>query len=435
MIDIKDVRIRWMGAIPSDWKCCRAKYLFQSGANGIKIGPFGSAMKGKTLEKGPFIIYNQAHLIQGDFSINRHFVSQETYSEMSGYSVEANDILFSMMGTIGKCRIVPYGARPGIIDSHLLKVRLGDAITPHFFEYVYDKDNSSIAIQQLLYYSNGTIMNGLNSTIVKNIYVPLPPINKQQRIVYYLVKKTAAVDALISDKKKLIALLKEKRQAIISEAVTKGLNKNAKMKDSGIKWIGAIPEIWDVKKIKHVFEIVKRLYFEEDRNVLSITQAGIKIRDLSSNDGQLAQSYAGYQLVHVNDFAMNSMDLLTGFVDCSRYEGVTSPDYRVFRFIVGQEMSCDYYKYMFQMCYANKIFYGYGQGVSIFGRWRLQTEVFKDFLIPVPPVEEQEAIVGFLNSQTAKLDSLISGIQTQIEKLKEYRQSVISEAVTGKVAI
>jgi type I restriction enzyme S subunit len=250
--EYNDSRIEWIGEIPSDWKICKAKYVFQDGETGIKIGPFGSAIKGKTLEDGPYVIYNQAHLIQNDFSLSRHFVSEDTYNTLSSYIVTPGDVLFSMMGTIGKCKIMPVGERPGIMDSHLLKARLNDKISPRFFEYVYDKDNSNIVIQQLLYNSNGTIMNGLNSSIVKNAFIPLPSIKTQQSIVSFLDRKTAAIDKLIADKQKLVELLHEKRQAIISEAVSKGLDKNAPMKDSGIEWIGVIPLKWEVKKLNYL---------------------------------------------------------------------------------------------------------------------------------------------------------------------------------------
>ena len=281
----------------------------------------------------------------------------------------------------------------------------------------------------------GTTFLELSSSDLSNFPLNAPPIEYQNAIVTYLDNKITQIDHLITDKEKLITLLKEERQAIISEAVTKGLDPFTPMKDSGIKWLGEIPAHWECKKIKYIFEIVKRLHFQEDRNVLSITQQGICIKNIDSNKGQLAQSYVGYQLVNINDFAMNSMDLLTGFVDCSPYEGVTSPDYRVFRFYPEKEQCHDYYKYLFQMCYTSKIFYGFGQGVSNFGRWRLQTDVFKNFFVPVPPPNEQVAISQYILAKTTEIDGVIEQSYNQISLLKEYRQSVISEAVTGKYVV
>ena len=149
----------------------------------------------------------------------------------------------------------------------------------------------------------------------------------------------------------------------------------------------------------------------------------------------MAESYENYQLVEPGDFAMNSMDLLTGWIDCSQYEGVTSPDYRVFRLIDANGHNNDFYNYLFQMCYTRRIFYRIGQGVSNLGRWRLQREPFLNMKIPVPPKEEQENISNFIRIKENKINMIVSEVDKQIEKLKEYRKILIHEAVTGKVKI
>lgn len=200
-------------------------------------------------------------------------------------------------------------------------------------------------------------------------------------------------------------------------------------KDSGVDWIGDIPEHWEVTKTKWMFEIVKRLYDKEDRNILSITQRGLKIKNIEENDGQLAESYIGYQVVNVNDFTMNSMDLLTGWVDCSQFEGVTSPDYRVFRFLPGKEQCYSYYKYLFQMCYKTRIFYRLGQGVSNLGRWRLQADQFLNMKLPQPPVDEQEKIATYLDKNISQIEVLLTDLQKQAEMLDIYKRALIAETV------
>lgn len=219
-VEMKDSGITYIGRIPENWDITKLKYLFESGDGCLKIGPFGSAIKGKTLDNGPYKIYNQAHLIQNDFSLSRHFVSEETYKELFSYRVLPDDILFSMMGTIGKCRIVPQGLQEGIMDSHLLKARLNTKINVDYFQYVYDKDNSLVVISQLLEMSNGSIMNGLNSTIVKNIVIPLPPIEEQIKIVDYLHEKCTEIDKLISAKEQLIEDMESYKKSLIYEYVT-----------------------------------------------------------------------------------------------------------------------------------------------------------------------------------------------------------------------
>lgn len=176
----------------------------------------------------------------------------------------------------------------------------------------------------------------------------------------------------------IIEKLEEYKLSIITEAVTSGINPDVEMKDSGSVWFGNIPINWEMKRLKYVFHIQKDIAGEEGHTVLSITQRGIIPKDFSNNEGQFANSYANYQLVHKGDFAMNHMDLLTGWVDISKYEGVTSPDYRVFVLNDKNGMCPKYYLYMMQMCYSARIFYGLGQGVSGMGRWRLQADQIKN---------------------------------------------------------
>lgn len=201
------------------------------------------------------------------------------------------------------------------------------------------------------------------------------------------------------------------------------------MKDSGVAWIGAVPSGYRTASIGSLFTIKKDIIGREPETVLSITQTGIRPKDLSSNEGQNASSYAHYQIVNMGDFAMNHMDLLTGWIDISKYEGVISPDYRVFT-LNDKEMSADYFLRVFQYYYTNKVFFGFGQGVATLGRWRLPAINFKKIDVPVPPVLEQQRIVSAIDEKVGKVDALIANVQTQIEKLKAYKQSMITEVVT-----
>lgn len=201
------------------------------------------------------------------------------------------------------------------------------------------------------------------------------------------------------------------------------------MKDSGVAWLGDIDSRFDIKAIGNLFTIKKDIIGREPDQVLSITQRGIKIKDTTSNEGQNAASYAHYQIVNVGDFAMNHMDLLTGWVDISRYEGVTSPDYRVFTLTDNTQIP-EYFLRVFQMYYSNRVFYAFGQGAANLGRWRLPRENFVKISIPCPPVELQRKIVDEIASKVSKVDALVANQQAQIEKLKQYKQSLITEVVT-----
>jgi type I restriction enzyme, S subunit len=204
----------------------------------------------------------------------------------------------------------------------------------------------------------------------------------------------------------------------------------ARYKDCGVEWLGQVPEHWQTRRLRFLVEIRKRIVGELGPDILSITQQGIKVRDVDSNDGQVSMDYSKYQIVEPGDFAMNHMDLLTGYVDISAVSGVTSPDYRVFSTLSDSGCKDKYLLYVFQNGYKRKIFYAFGQGSSQFGRWRLPTEAFNDFSVPLPPPQEQWSIVMLIESETAKTDALIEEQRRLIELLKAKRQSVISHAVT-----
>lgn len=200
-------------------------------------------------------------------------------------------------------------------------------------------------------------------------------------------------------------------------------------KPSGVEWSEEFPEEWVATRFKNLFTIKKRIAGKIGPDVLSITQKGIKVKDLESGEGQLASDYSKYQHVYAGDFAMNHMDLLTGYVDISKYDGVTSPDYRVFS-LDRDDCHPAFYLYILQHCYHAKIFFPLGQGAAHLGRWRLPAEAFNTFVAPVPSLPEQTKIAAFLDFETGQIDALIAKQQRLIELLEEKRQAVISHAVT-----
>ena len=201
------------------------------------------------------------------------------------------------------------------------------------------------------------------------------------------------------------------------------------MKPSREKWLGEIPTSWKVLRLKRIFSIKKDIAGEEGHTVLFVTQKGIRPKAMSEK-GQFAQDYSKYQLVNHGDFVMNHMDLLTGWVDVSQYDGVTSPDYRVFINNKPDQFDSGYYRYIFQLCYSARIFYGLGQGVAGFGRWRLPSDMFLNFVLPVPSISEQHAIAAYLDDQIAQIDSIIAEALASIEEYKQWKACIVFEAVT-----
>ncbi len=193
-------------------------------------------------------------------------------------------------------------------------------------------------------------------------------------------------------------------------------------------WLHEIPEHWSIYRLKYIFEITKRIAGELGHDVLSITQQGIKVKDTESGAGQLSMDYSKYQKVDKGDFAMNHMDLLTGYVDISKFDGVISPDYRVFK-LSHSECDSQYLLYTLQLCYTNRIFFKHGKGVSMLGRWRLPAENFKNFFIPLPPMEEQFKVASFLNYKLAKIERFITKkrvlLNLNIERRKSFTSKII----------
>ncbi len=202
-----------------------------------------------------------------------------------------------------------------------------------------------------------------------------------------------------------------------------------KYKDSGIAWLGEVPEHWEVRRLKYLFQIQKRIVGELGFDVLSITQSGIKIKDITSGVGQLAMDYSKYQRIYAGEFGMNHMDLLTGYVDVSKFDGVISPDYRVFTQI-DTNSDKSYLLKLLQLCYKRKIFYAEGQGAAQLGRWRLPSDNFNNFKFPVPPPEEQTAIARFLDYKLSKINRFIRKKKQLIQLLNEQKAAIINQAVT-----
>ena len=163
-----------------------------------------------------------------------------------------------------------------------------------------------------------------------------------------------------------------------------------------------------------------------DPTVLSVTQRGITIKDTSSGVGQQSSDYSKYQTVNKGDFVMNHMDLLTGYIDIAKHDGVTSPDYRVFK-VKSEKVLPDFLLKLFQCFYKLKIFYGFGQGVSMFGRWRMVDTNFQNLKVPVPPIDVQKKILNIVQTEENQYKNKLEKIEKQTELLNKYNQSYLDK--------
>lgn len=420
MREMKDSGVEWIGEIPVDWKLNKIKHHFSISS--------GTTPKSDEPEywDGDIVWITPADFKTDDVYVSdgHRNLSQEGYRVSSLQLVPAGSIIFSKRAPIGQ---VVINAIDLCTNQGCLTAVLNDDSDVRFYRYVM-----SIATEEFELAGSGTTFKEISATSFGNILLPLTSKQEQTKCADYLDVKSSKIDEIIEKQQAFIEKLKEYKLSIITEAVTSGINPDVEMKDSGSVWFGSIPINWQMKRLKYVFHIQKDIAGEEGHTVLSITQRGIIPKDFSNNEGQFANSYANYQLVHKGDFAMNHMDLLTGWVDISKYEGVTSPDYRVFVLNDKNGMCPEYYLYMMQMCYSARIFYGLGQGVSGMGRWRLQADKFLNFHIPIPPYDEQKIIADYITDKVNHIEVEIDKRNKLIEKYQEYKKSLIYEVVTGK---
>lgn len=402
---MKDSGVEWIGEIPENWKIQKYKNFASS-----KMGE--TILASDTVKDGiPVYSATQDEKIFG-------------YVKTANTLLHKNDIVIPARGNSIGCATIVKDEVATCTQTTICSRNIHDISTNYLYYCCW-------GLKDWWFNYDGSAIPQITVKQVNNNLLPVSPIPEQQKIASFLDDKCGAIDEIITQTEQSIEEYKKLKQSVITKAVTKGIHPNRTMKDSNVYWIGVIPEGWEIKKLKYIFEIKKDIAGKEGYTVLSITQTGIKPKNITSNEGQLANDYSKYQLVNSGDFAMNHMDLLTGWVDISKYDGVTSPDYRVFR--LKRIHNCDkYFLYMMQLCYLNKIFYGLGQGVSGFGRWRLPADMFLNFLIPIPPLGEQKEIASYLDEKCSDIDALIEKKQKFLTELANYKKSLIYEYVTGK---
>lgn len=412
MREMKDSGIEWIGNIPVNWDIMPNKYLMWKKK---RICP----------------VYNGEDIIS--LSMNGVIVRDldaggKMPTSFDGYQyIESGNLLMCLFDIDVTPRCIGLIKCNGLTSpaySQFVLTDLADAAYYNYYYMMLDNDKTLVHLAKNLRHSLTEEQLGTISTIV-------PPKSEQKVIANYLDDKIEEINSIASDLQVEIEALEEYKKSLVFRIISRGIKKASLKSTVSDVWT-AIPETWELIDIKYVFEIVKRIAGQEGFDVLSVTQKGLKVKDIESNNGQQAESYAGYQFVYPTDYVMNHMDLLTGWVDCSTMFGVTSPDYRVFRLRDKENNDLTYFKYVMQCCYMSRIFYSLGQGVSNLGRWRLQTSAFNNFMIPVPPLDEQRKIADYLDTKISEIDIIIADKQKQIETIKEYKKSLIFEYVTGK---
>lgn len=311
--------------------------------------------------------------------------------------------------------------------------------SPFLFRYLQSKNVN--------YYfdtkSNGVTRFGLGKPAIENLPIPIPSIKEQTKIAQYLDHQTAIIDQLIQQKEKLIELLKEKRQAVINEAVTKGLNPNAKMKDSGIEWLGTIPQAWNLVQIRHLNKKVgsgvtpkggAEVYTQE--GVIFIRSQnvhfdGLRLDDVVRIDLDTHEKMNGSK-VQFNDVLLNITGASIGRCCVVNISEEMNVNQHVCIIRPTQKILPEYLNLVLQ---SNVGQVQIKLGTTGGNREGLTFEAIKEFVIPLPDLKEQGEILSTVQSSLNRYYELENLNIMQIEKMKEYRQSIISEAVTGKIDV
>ena len=400
----KDSGVKWIGEIPEHWNVPRLKSLCIS----MKSGDNLTALDIK--EDGAYKVYG-GNGIRG-------------YYHLCNVSKEC--ILIGRQGAL--CGNVHYVNEPIWATDHAV-VTFSAKNTD--IKYLF---HLTTAMNLNQYASQTAAQPGLAVGAIGRIYTCLPPLDEQQAIVAYLDEKVGKIDRYISEKEKEIVALDELKQATIANAVTRGLDPNAPLKDSGIKWIGNIPQHWEVKQMRNYLTLVSEKNHPE-KQLLSVTrEQGVIIRNTESkeeNHNYIPDDLSGYKYVKEGQFVINKMKSWQGSYGVSDYEGIVSPAY----YVCDLSFPC---KEFFSKAVRSKayipFFTQYSKGIRV-DQWDLSTIGLKTIPFIEPPIEEQQAIVDYINTKTAKIDQMKDGIKSEIEKLKEYKQRLISDVVTGKVCV
>lgn len=405
----KDSGVKWIGEIPEGWETKKLKFCCHL----IQEKTINSALPYIALEN---IESYSGKLLSTDTSVPEGLCNL----------FRANDVLFSKLRPyLAKCIVAQ---ADGKCSSELLVLRdfEGDKrflqylmLSPKYIEYI---DSSTY----------GAKMPRANWLFIGNSFIPLPTATEQRAIVSYLDKKTSQIDRFISEAKNEIEKLNELKQAQTAHLVTHGLNPDAPMKDSGIAWIGQIPAHWEVKRLSQV----ATEYFVSNigvhhQNLLSLSYGSIIRKDIKTTKGLLPSSFDNYQVVRDGIIVLRLTDLQNDHkslrVALAHEEGIISSAY--LSILCRNNISSEYLYKQLHCNDIHKVFYGMGGGL----RQSLNWQGLRNLLIVVPPLPEQEAIVTAIDNFNTKIDTLSAKLTAQINYLKELKQRIISDAVTGKI--
>lgn len=427
MRQMKDSGIEWIGEIPQTWGTLRLKYCLIANDGGVwGIDPIDES-------EAKIVLRSTEQTIDGQWCISDPATRNLTGINLLRYRIKPHDLLITKSSGsslhIGKTTIANSNFKENELyySNFLQRLRVDDTkLVPRMAWYLL---NASFIRAQFVYLQNSTSgLGNINSSNIDELVIPKCPLAEQERIAEFLDAKCAEVDALAGEIKEQIATLEEYKRSVITEAVTKGLDASVPMKDSGIEWIGEIPQAWDVRKGKYVLQYLQKPVRIGDEVITCFRDGQVTLRGNRREDGfTMADKEIGYQGIDEGDLVVHGMDGFAGAIGISDCRGKASPVLNV----LDTQQNKRYVMFYLRSLAYRDVFLALSTGIRVRScdlRWNKLAELF--YLIP--PLAEQKQIVAKIDEMLAKVDALIAEKQNQLATLEEYKKSVIFEYVTGK---
>ena len=416
---MKDSGIEWVGEIPEHWECKPIRALFIENNNKNYLGKETRALQFKFGE----IVPKQNFSAEGDEyvaeTILKYNIVDQGMIVINGLNLNF-DFVTKRVGLVHD---------RGIITSAYMSFSVKDSqvVIPEYACYLLKSYDNCAAFHNM----GGGVRKILNFDELKHNLFVLPPLAEQKAIAEFLDKKCAEVDALIADIQQEIETLEQYKRSVITEAVTKGLDSSAPMKDSKIEWVGEIPDYWEVHPIYYYFgERKHKNSLGKESNLLSLSYGKVIRKDIMATEGLLPENYNGYNIVEKNDIVLRLTDLQndrrslrTGLV---LERGILTSAYVTLCPI--KEGISSYFHYLLHAYDIMKVFYNMGNGV----RQGLNFDELSKCVLIAPPLEEQQQIADYLDKKCREIEEIIADKRSQIEMLESYKKSLIYEYVTGK---
>lgn len=429
---MKDSGVEWIGEIPEDWKVLRMKSCIEQRDSGA----WGEEATG---EKGDTICLRIADF---DYARFRFKDSEPEVLTMRHYDndvvqkllLKANDILIEKSGGGEKTpvgRTVLFDkAYPALFANFMDRLRCASFMYPPFMQYLFVTFYKNDYTRNYIKQTTG-IQNLDLTSMLANEKVAMPPLPEQHRIAAFLDRRCAEIDAVIERTKATIEEYKKLKQAVITEAVTKGVRGPRPMKDSGIEWIGAIPEGWTTAILKYSIRW-KSEKGQPDATVLSLYRDyGVVPKDSrDDNHNVTSLDTSTYKVVSVGDFVINKMKAWQGSMAVSDFAGIVSPAYHVCE-ITNPTLNKRYLHHLLRNHLYIPEYTRLSTGMRI-GQWDLGFDDFKNLPFIIPPIDEQAEIVEYIENGLSQYDTLIAKKTALLTELEAYKKSLIYEYVTGK---